>query len=299
MIQHGRKTAQLPKRVVVLGAKGFVGSHLTAHFKKNGVDVLALSSKDLNLLEPLSSDKLGLQLQPNDAVILVSALTPDRGRDFGTLLNNLAMANHLILALKKSKVSHVLAISSDAVFDDNASLVTEATPRAPGTYHGVMHLARETALLQSCKELQIPLMIVRPSAIYGPGDTHRGYGPNHFLVTAMESGEIALFGGGEEKRDHVYINDVVELVALCLQHKTTGSVIAVSGQAVSFMEVAEVVRALAKSVWKKDVNIKTSVRQNPVTHKHFDITEVIAAFPSFQATSLGEGLEQTIQTATK
>jgi UDP-glucose 4-epimerase len=294
VIQNLQATAKAPKRVVILGAKGFIGSRLALSLSESKIEVLGLSSKDVDLIEPSSVDLLATQLKADDVVVLVSALTPDKGRDFGTLIRNLQMANHLLLALKKTKVEHVFAISSDAVYEDEATLVRETTLRAPGTFHGVMHLARETALTQSCKELQIPLGIIRPSAVFGPGDTHRGYGPNRFLVTALEKGEIALFGGGEEQRDHVFIDDVIQLISLCIQHRTTGVINAVSGTAVSFMQVAEKVAESIQKRLGKTVEIKPSARQNPITHKHFDIAQLLATFPALRRTSLAEGVEKSL-----
>ena len=47
--------------------------------------------------------------------------------------------------------------------------------------------------------------------IYGKNDPHNGYGPNSFNRLLDKNENIKLFGEGEEKRDHVYVNDVAEL----------------------------------------------------------------------------------------
>ena len=55
----------------------------------------------------------------------------------------------------------------DAVYPDDASLIDEATPTAPGGYHGMMHLARELMLRSTVK---CPLALLRPSLLYGAGE---------------------------------------------------------------------------------------------------------------------------------
>ena len=40
--------------------------------------------------------------------------------------------------------------------------------------------------------------IIRPTLVYGPGDTHKGYGPNKFINLALKK-RISLFGNGERE----------------------------------------------------------------------------------------------------
>ena len=57
-------------------------------------------------------------------------------------------------------------------------------------------------------EVKAPLAILRPTLIYGEKDPHNGYGPNQFRRKANKGEAITLFGEGEERRDHVAIDDV-------------------------------------------------------------------------------------------
>jgi nucleoside-diphosphate-sugar epimerase len=145
-------------------------------------------------------------------------------------------------------------------------------------------------LLESCKAKSIPVLIVRPCAVYGTGDTHNSYGPNRFLKTAKETGEIAISGAGEEIRDHLYIDDLVSLIVLCIEHKATGIANLASGKARSFAEVVTVIQ----NTLDKEIKINSSPRQNPVTHKHFDITAILQQFPTFQTRSLEDGMRHII-----
>ena len=77
-----------------------------------------------------------------------------------------------------------------------------------------MHLIRENVLKNYFNE---KLCILRPTLIYGKKDPHNGYGPNKFLRKISSNQNIDLFGKGEERRDHVYIDDVTGVILLCLK----------------------------------------------------------------------------------
>lgn len=284
-------TAVKSSRVVILGSKGFVAQAFAARFKDDGFNVKTVGANELDLCAEGAGQKLADLLQNDDCLVFVSALTPDRGRDLATMRKNLLMAEAVIDALKKKAVSQIVYVSSDAVYDDRAHLVNETTPLAPETFHGIMHRARETALVGACVAAKVPLVILRPCAVYGPGDTHNGYGPNRFIRTAIEKGSVDLFGGGEEQRDHLYIGDFATLASACVARGARGVLNIATGKAYSFAEVASVAARLAG----RSVDIKPSARANPVTHRHFDITMLLRAFSGFSFTRLEDGLKAMVR----
>lgn len=293
MLTHLSSTGVAPKRVVVLGARGFVAANLVRHLEAAGTPALALSSGDIDLTSPASPAALAAALRGDDALVFVSALTPDRGKDVATLMRNCQMGQHVCAALTARPVAHVVNVGSDAVYDDNANPVRETSCAQPGSFHGTMHYVRERMLVETLRAAKVPLALLRPSLLYGPGDTHNGYGPNRFVRTTMTDGAIALFGGGEEKRDHVYIDDVSALIALVLAHRSAGVLNIATGEAHSFRAVADEVASLSN----REVAVTPSPRANPITHRHFDISALLAAFPQFRFTPLREALSRTLQGA--
>src|SRR5205814_4943806 len=137
-------------------------------------------------------------------------------------------------ALPRAPVAHCLNRSSAASYADGPLPLTEASPTAPTSLHGVMHLARE---LMFRAEVKAPLANLRPTLIYGAADPHNGYGPNRFRRLAADGRDIVLFGAGEERRDHVHVDDVAELVVRVLQHRSFGALNIVTGEVHSFMEI--------------------------------------------------------------
>src|SRR4051812_49009062 len=95
VIKHQSLNPASPRRVVVLGGSGFVGSHLCADLRAGGVPTLALSSADLDLASVSASQLLSDCLQEGDALVFAAALTPDKGTNVRTLMRNLAMMESL------------------------------------------------------------------------------------------------------------------------------------------------------------------------------------------------------------
>jgi UDP-glucose 4-epimerase len=287
-VEHRRSNPQKPERVVVVGARGFVGSDLCARLGTDGVEVVPLSSADVDLSRPNSVDQLKAQIRPSDVVVLVAALTPDKGKDIATLMRNLAMGAHFCAALGEGACSHVVYISSDAVYADDANPVREDSCCHPSGYHGLMHLTRETMLQETCAAAGIPLFILRPSLLYGARDTHNGYGPNRFMRLSTSGEGIELFGNGEEKRDHVYIGDLSELAYAGITHTSEGVINVATGDSHAFHSVA----SLAIGQLDSSSKIEPQPRAHPITHRHFDVTAILKAFPDFPITGLEAGLER-------
>lgn len=248
---------------------------------------MPLTRKEVDLLAPGAAQQLAAQLTSTTTLVLTSALAPVKNT--AMLLDNLHMMQAAIEAVKAQPIAHLVYISSDAVYADSRAPMTEASSAEPGSLHGVMHLAREVMLKNELPG--IPLAIMRPTLIFGPGDPHNGYGPNRFLRLARSGKEIVLFGEGEEQRDHIFIEDVAEIVRRCVRHRATGVVNAVSGTVTSFREIAE----MAVARFDPHVKVLGSPRSGPMPHggyRAFDAALLRRLFPDFLPASLAAGLDR-------
>lgn len=284
MLHHQFTAPQSPARVVILGAQGFVGKTAAARLASAGVPVLALGRAEIDLLAADASDKLRGLLRPDDALVVISAKAPCK--DTAMLLDNIRMMQAVCGALEAAPVAHVIYISSDAVYRDKDSPIDETNCAEPGSLHGAMHLAREVMLKAVVKA---PLAVLRPSLLYGAADPHNGYGPNRFRRLAMAGEEIVLFGEGEERRDHVLIDDVAELIYRTLAHRSAGTLNVATGEVHSFRAIAEQTAAMAKV----PVQVRGTPRQGAMPHngyRPFDPAATREAFPDFRYTPLSEGL---------
>jgi nucleoside-diphosphate-sugar epimerase len=269
-----------------------VGGAVVGQLRSRNAEVLSVTRHDVDLLAPTASQALKALLRKGDAVVAVAARAPCR--DMPMLIDNMVITRAILDAITAVDVSHVVNISSDAVYADEPLPLTEKIPAAPTSFHGAMHLAREIAFTSTVKA---PLAILRPSLLYGADDPHNGYGPNRFRRQANAGENILLFGEGEERRDHVLIDDVAELVVRVLAHRSRGILNIATGTVHSFRTIAEKAVELAG----RKVSINGQPRQGPMPHngyRPFDIGAVRNAFPDFAYTPLFEGLAKVQRTVT-
>lgn len=315
MLSHRNPDPQKPGRVLILGARGFISRHLQNWCAAQGIDCLPVGSNEIDLTDTANAPRLARLVQPGDAVVMGSILTPDKGRDYAALMRNLRMAETVCLALERSPCAHFVYLSSDAVYDAHQIPLDEDSTREPTDMYALAHIAREMMLGTLLNAKGIPLCILRLTAIYGPGDTHSSYGPNRFTRSALKDGRIELFGRGEEHRSHVYIEDAVKLIGLALLHQSAGTLNVAICPTVSFMTVAKQVIRLTS----KPVRIEYLPRTVPITHRPYKHTQLFRfiynlgrpigqvvhrtfvnkalfdAFPHFRFTSLEDGIRMSIR----
>lgn len=284
MLNHLNNGPKAPARVVVVGAGGFVGNAIASRLEKDGVPLLRVTRREVDLLAADAVDTLTALLRADDALVAVAALAPCKNA--AMLRDNMTIALTIATAAGRAALSHLVNIGSDAIYSDSDRPLTEASVTAPDSLHGVMHFARE-AVLKS--EVKAPFATLRPTLIYGAADPHNGYGPNRFRRLALAGQPIVLFGEGEERRDHVLVDDVAELAARTLLRRSEGVLNVATGAVTSFRDIAsEVVRLSGRAV-----EIKGSPRVGVMPHngyRPFDIADCRKAFPDFQYVPLSEGL---------
>jgi UDP-glucose 4-epimerase len=273
-------------RAVVLGATGFLGGALADRLEAAGYDVQRVGSRDLDLCAAGAADELAKHLGRDAILVVCSALTPPAGATLAGLQANVAMIASVATALGAAEVAACVYLSSDGVHGSSDAMVSEQTPAQPEGYYPIAKYAGELVLATASAAHWVPLLVLRPVAIFGPGDTHDAYGPNRFARTARAEGRIVLFGDGEELRDHLYVDDFAAYAASLIERRATGVFNVASGVARSFAEVAEAIRDLAPD----HVRIERAPRAVPITHRRVDNAALLEAAADVQQTDFVDAL---------
>ncbi|MEX2008646.1 MAG: NAD-dependent epimerase/dehydratase family protein, partial [Dongiaceae bacterium] len=105
---------------------GFVGGAICRRLASDRVSTLPLTRREIDLLAADAAASLARLLRPTDSVVFVSAVAP--AKTVPALMQNLRMAEAASAALAEGEIAHLVYISSDAVYADDANPVTEASP---------------------------------------------------------------------------------------------------------------------------------------------------------------------------
>ena len=244
---------------LVFGKNGFIAKSLRKNIKEKKINNFKFFSKsEVNLLDKKELYKIKYHTKVNKNIIFISALAPVK--DIKSLIDNIQMIYNFLNSIDIKKINHLIYISSDAVYSDSKNVITEKSDTSPTSLHGMMHLIREEILKKNIDKNK--LCILRPTLIYGKGDTHLGYGPNLFRNNLINKETIKLFGNGAERRDHIHINDVIDSIIKINKKKYYGTYNLTSGYVISFKEIAKL---LSKN-FNSHKRISSIKRNQPMPH---------------------------------
>ena len=268
-------------RVVLLGSRGFVGSNLLKALQSVDFEVVCVTSSDANLSTPMGATALSGFVRDGDTVVNSAAIVP--ARNTSDVIENLNIVEAIATGLTGVELEQFLVISSDAVYGDVSGTITAKSPINADSYYSGMCVMREIA---ACEISAKSIAIIRPTAIYGFGDSHNSYGPNRFIRTGLQEREIKIFGQGKASRDHVHISDVCKAVVHAITSRANGTFNIASGSAISFHDVARIVRDAIGD----DVSIESVGAESEPTHRHCDAADMRSWFPEFDPTTIESGI---------
>lgn len=278
--------SNLSKRVLILGSSGIISLNLQNCLTKEKVPFKVLGRSKVNLTLDKTIYKLKKIISKKDCVIFISAEAPVK--NLKMLFNNIVMSLNFCSKVSHNSLNHLIYISSDAVYKDIKKPMTEKSLAEPNSLHGMMHKIRENIFKKTFKK---KLLILRPTLIYGLEDTHNGYGPNQFLKKVKHKKVIKLFGKGEERRDHVFIDDVTKIIFECIKKKGVGTLNVASGKVVSFSNIVKII----KNVLGKKIKTKNLKRNGPMPHggyRAFNINLLKKNFKKIKISSIQKGIEK-------
>ncbi|MEV5960591.1 NAD-dependent epimerase/dehydratase family protein [Kribbella sp. NPDC051952] len=249
----------MDERVLVTGAAGFIGRAVVAALRGRGVAVTAV---DREPPDPTWDD--GVHVVTGDladqevcisafetrptAVVHLAALTSvlkSVEAPMQTFAQNVTITQVLLELSRGSGVDRFVLASTNAVVGDvGTSTITADLPLRPLTPYGATKAACEMLLSAYSGSYGMATAALRFTNVYGPGMSHKDSFVPRMMRAALKDEGVRIYGDGEQRRDLVFLDDVVAGILLALDKRYDGRAIIGSGRSVSVLEMVETVRKL-------------------------------------------------------
>lgn len=238
--------------ILVTGGSGFVGSHLCEHLYNEKYNVIAQGKKgeivpkshyflkcDLEKLCTVEFPKI-------DICFHQAANNNTLDRDYQDMfLVNVELPKKLFETLYyKFDCKNFVFASSCAIYGNEPCPFKEDQPKQPLNAYAKSKLLFEEFAIEFSKNKDIKMIGLRYSNVYGKNELHKGKRASmvsQILENIQQGLCPQLFKFGEQRRDWVYIDDVIKANKLAMMKLDSGFYNVGSGEALSFQKIVEII----------------------------------------------------------
>jgi UDP-glucuronate 4-epimerase len=234
-------------RMLVTGAAGFIGSHLSERLIADGHAVTGVDSfsdhyarelKELNLsglmAEPrfelierdLAVESVADLLSEVDVIFHLAARpgVRDSWTDFADYVSANIIASRSIFDAAAAAKKRVVYASSSSVYGNAQTLpVSEEHPLHPVSPYGASKVMTEVLAGAYASSFGLEAVGLRYFTVYGPRQ-RPDMGLSRFIEAAVAGDLIPIYGDGCQRRDMTYVGDIVEATLAAAVHGKPGAV---------------------------------------------------------------------------
>jgi UDP-glucuronate decarboxylase len=307
--------ADAPRRILVTGGSGFIGSHLCRRLLAQGHDVLVAdnfySSSRHNVADLLSEPRFELMrhdvtfplyVEVDQIYHLACPASPVYyQRDPVQTTKTCVHGSINMLGLAKRLGARILLSSTSEVYGDPAvhpqaeSYWGNVNPTGLRSCYDEGKRCAETLFFDYYRQHQLPVKVARIFNTYGPNMLpDDGRVVSSFIVQALRGEPLTVFGDGSQTRSFCYVDDLVEGLIRLMNSppEVTGPVNLGNPGEFTMVELAKKVLALTGS--HSPVEHHLLPADDPVRRRP-DITRARELLGWEPAVSLDEGLSPTVE----
>lgn len=302
---------------LITGGCGFIGGNLIEYVCRNSpkskvrvLDNLSVCSKDnvsniLNEIEFVHGDVRDPEVclrvcQDIDVVVHLAACpgviqsVENPTQDFST---NAFGTFNMLEAARKSGVKKFIFSSSGASLGNNEPPLNETKLPRPCSPYGAGKLSGEAYCQAYAQTFNLETTIFRFSNVYGPGSLHKKSVVAEFIKRALQQRPLVINGDGNQTRDFIYINDLLEAIALAVNSSLKGELFQIAtGVETSVNELASMLKSIVEN--QTDFKVEILHKESPyfeVKKNYADIAKAKRLMRFCPKTSVENGLKQTLQ----
>jgi nucleoside-diphosphate-sugar epimerase len=278
----------MKNEILVTGASGFLGRHLMAALAALGVGARGLSSADgdiANCALPMKGVRQVFHLAGKSYV-------PDSWQNPQAFYETNVMGTVNVLGHCRRHQAACVLISSYVYGQPQRLPISEDHPLAAANpYAHTKIIAEQTAQFYE-QRFAVPLVIVRPFNIYGPGQQPPFLIPSIVRQVLDPAVEAVRLQDLRPKRDYLYVDDAIAFLLLLLHPGTRGVFNLGSGHSSSVAEVAQLVQDAAGI--QKPILSAEQQRPGEVMDVYADTMRAAAELGWRSRTSLANGIAAVV-----
>jgi nucleoside-diphosphate-sugar epimerase len=260
------------RRILVTGASGFIGCYAVAEFAQRGYEVIAPTSRELDLFDEAQVQNVIRDLKPSHLAHFAWYSNHADLYHSGENLQWGVRSVSLFNAFVNSGGKHVFFAGSCAEYYWDWELLKEdSTPLMPKSLYGKGKelLRKHVERLQ--QDRTVTVAWGRIFFVYGPGEREARFAPS--ILTPLLRNEPATVRFGNHIRDFLHVEDVARAAAHLLDSSYNGVINIASGNPI---RLADFGKKIAQSVGRESllrIEYGQPSPENPLTLKA-DITRL-------------------------
>lgn len=281
-------------KYVILGGSGYIGNELTKFIRltKPEAHVIALGSREMDLTDSKAGDFLDKILDNKTILYICAGIKKQLGDNLDIFQKNMSITQNILDSKKIVECKKTIFLSSAEVYGENIDnlKISETTPCMPSSFYGIYKRTSEELFELTFKQAEGKgLILARMPLVYGPRESQNIYGPSGFALKARLGEAQTLWGDGAEKRNFLFIDDLVNALFFLGKSEFEGVINIANSMSNTFKDVLQILSEINLNLI---INHKTRTKEK--VDQGYDISRLKQIYQDFEPHSLKEGISKLL-----